>query len=152
MKKLLLVGVMLGLAAPASAGLLSGANLINVAKVVLNNRAVLNKGAAQCPGQVTLQPKDNLLMTAARAAVQKALPVTQFTGLETAANTAANRSAAAPEFCQTTAAKKPGLLGGIADAARKMGVGGGILGSGATTPTTSGAGNVLGGILGGTKP
>lgn len=150
MKKLLLMGVMMGLAAPASAGLLSGANLINVAKVVLNNRAVLNKGAAQCPNQVVVQPQESVLMTAARAAVQKALPTSQFAGLETAANRIANRQAAAPEFCQTTAAKKPGLLGGIADAARKMGVGGGILG-GASAPVPSGAGNVLGGILGGAK-
>ncbi|MDE2595891.1 MAG: hypothetical protein KGL44_03325 [Sphingomonadales bacterium] len=144
-----------GLAVPAQAGLLSGANLINVAKVVLGNRAVLNKGVQQCPNQVTLQPQDDLLMTSARAAVQRLVPASRFGVLETAADTAANRSAASPEFCQNTATKKPGLLGGIADAARKMGVGGGILGPSTGTATTttgstpSTAGSVLGGILGG---
>jgi hypothetical protein len=151
MKKLLIATVAMGLAVPASAGLFSGGALLNVAKIILNNRAVLNKGATQCPQQVVVAPQESILMTAARAAVQKALPTTQFSGLETAADRIANRSAAAPTFCQTTAVKKPGLLGGIADAARKMGVGGGILGAPTQSTTSNGAG-VLGSILGGAKP
>ena len=149
MKKVVIVAGVLCLAAPAQAGILSGANLINVAKTVLGNRAVLNKGAEQCPNQVTLQPQENLLMTSARAAVERLVPASRFGALETAANAAANRASASPEFCQTTVARKPGLLGGIADAARKMGVGGGILGSGTTAPATGSTGSTVGGVLGG---
>ncbi len=148
MKKLLLATIAVSLAVPAQAGLLSGATLINVAKTVLNNRAVLNKGQQQCPNQIAIAPQENLLMTAARAAVQKQLPAAQFVNLDTAADRMANQASADQTFCQQTVVKKPGLLGGIADAARKMGVGGGILGGGSSsTGTNSGGG--LGGILGG---
>jgi hypothetical protein len=138
------VPIVIAVAAPAQAGLLSGANLLNVAKIVLNNRAVLNKASSQCGNQVSLQPQDNLLMEAAGAAVQKALPVTQYAGLLGSAGKLANVQAASPTFCQTTSAKKPGLLGGIAEAAGKLGVGGGLLGGG----SGSGAAGVLGNILG----
>jgi hypothetical protein len=148
MKRVLTVSIAIALAAPAQAGLLSGANLLNVAKIVLNNRAVLNKASSQCGGQVSLQPQDNLLMEAAGAAVQKALPTSQYTGLLGSAGKLANVQAVSPTFCQTTAVKKPGLLGGIADAAGKLGVGGGLLGNGNGT----GAAGVLGSILGGTTP
>lgn len=146
MKKFLLVPIAFGLAVSAQGGLLSGGKLLDVAKVILNNRAVLNKGQQQCPNQIIIQPQENLLMTAARDAVRNALVPAQFSGLESAAETVANRSAASPDFCQTTQTRKPGLLGGIADAARKMGVGGGILGGGASTPAKTGG---LGGLLGG---
>lgn len=146
MKKFLLLPIAIGLAMPVQAGLLSGGKLLDVAKVVLNNRAVLNKGVQQCPNQIVIQPQENLLMNAAKDAVKKALVPAQFSGLESAADTIANRSAASPDFCQTTAVKKPGLLGGIVDAARKLGVGGGILGGVSQAPANTGS---LGGLLGG---
>lgn len=153
MKKFLILSVTFGLGAfnlamPVQAGLLSGALLRQAAQVVLNNRAVLNKGTTQCPSQISLAPHDNLLIAATTAAVQRSLPVAQFNGLQGEATQSANAASASPTFCQTTAVKKPGLLGGIADVARKMGVGGGLLGGGSAVPSTGG----LGGILGGGTP
>ncbi len=148
MKKVIIVAIAMGMAVPAQAGLLSGANLINVAKTVLGNSAILNKAQTNCPTQVTTQPQESVLMTAAKAAVQKALPGGQFGRLQAVADATANKASADPTFCETTAVKKPGLLGGIADAAKKLGVGGGLLGGGTTTGGGS-IGNVLGGLLGG---
>jgi hypothetical protein len=143
---------------PATAGLLSGASLLKVAGIVLKGKAVLNQGQAKCGTSLALQPQENLLVTAATAAVQKLLPATQFLALDGSASAAAATASQNPTFCQQTAAKKPGILGSIGDAAKKLGVGGGGLGgilggsSGTTTsPPSTGAtaGSILGGILGG---
>ncbi len=147
---------------PASAGLLSGASLFKVAGIVLKGKAVLNQGQAKCGTSLALQPQENLLVTATTAAVQKLLPSVQFLALDKSASAAAATASQSPAFCQQTAAKKPGILGSISDAAKQLGVGGGMLGglggvlggaTGATTtaPPSTGttAGSILGGLLGG---
>ncbi len=146
---------------PATAGLLSGASLLKVAGIVLKGKAVLNQGQATCGTPLALQPQENLLVTAATAAVQKLLPATQFLALDSSASAAAATASKNPTFCQQAAVKKPGILGSIGGAAKQLGVGGGLLGGlggvlggttgAATTPqpsTGTTAGNILGGILG----
>ncbi len=172
MKKIALIISLTLCAAPASAGLLSGANQLKVAGVVLRGKATLNQGQTTCGNQLAIAPQENLLMLAASAAVQKLMPATNFLSLENAAAASATTAAKSPTFCPQTVAKKPGILGSIGDAAKQLGVGGnlgglgglgGILGggstaqpatTGATTGTTTGttAAGVLGGLLGGTKP
>jgi hypothetical protein len=145
---------------PAFAGLLSAANLLKVAGVVLKGRAVLNQGQTTCGNQLALAPQENLLVQAATGAVQKLLPAPKFLSLDNAASAAAKTAATSPTFCQQTVAKKPGILGSIGDAAKQLGVGGGlgglggILGGGSTTAPSTGstATDVLGGLLGGTAP
>ncbi|MBU6208074.1 MAG: hypothetical protein KGQ42_10335 [Alphaproteobacteria bacterium] len=143
---------MLACALPVHAGLLSGASLIQVAQIVLKGKALLGKGQSQCGSQVGVSTKDNLLMTAAGAAVQKSLPAPKFNAMSLLANRQASAAAAKPNFCAQTAAKKPGIMTGIASAAGKLGVGGGgPLGGlgGMLGGAGSGGGNPLGGMLGG---
>jgi hypothetical protein len=156
MKKLIVIFAAFSVTVPVQAGILSGANLLKVANIVLKGKALLNKGQSQCGSQVALTSQDSLLMQAAGAAVQQALPAPKFSALDVLANKQASNASLSPTFCQTTAAKKPGILGSIGDAAAKLGVGGGALGglggllggSGSSTPTT-GTTNPLGGLLGG---
>jgi hypothetical protein len=154
LKKSAIVLFALLAAQPAHAGLLTGANLIKVAEVVLKGKALLGKGQAQCGSALALGTQDNLLITAATAAVKQQLPAPKFKAMDILAGKQANVAAASPTFCQTTAAAKPGILGGIADAAGKLGVNmgglgglGSVIGSATTTGTQS-SGGVLGGILG----
>jgi hypothetical protein len=160
MKKIALIISLTLCAAPASAGLLSGANLLKVAGVVLRGKATLNQGQTTCGNQLAIAPQENLLMLAASAAVQKLMPASKFLSLENAASASATTASTSPTFCQQTVAKKPGILGSIGDAAKQLGVGGNlgglgsVLGGGATAQPTTGstAAGVLGGLLGGTKP
>ncbi len=156
MRKLIVLSAALVLAAPASAGMLSGANLLKIASVVMKGKALLNKGQSQCGSQIGLTDQDSLLMQVAGAAVQKALPAPKFSALDLLANKQADRASLNPTFCQTTAAKKPGILGSIGSAAGKLGVGGGMLGgilggsssSSTPAPSSGGLGDILGGALG----
>ncbi len=51
MKKVMFAAMAMVVAVPAQAGLLSGANLINVAKTVLGNSSILNKAQTNCPAR-----------------------------------------------------------------------------------------------------
>ena len=149
-------------AVPAHAGLLGMAELLKVASTVMKGKALLNKGATTCGSSLVVAPQENLLMDAASSAVQKLLPIAKYTSIASAATSSATTAAASPTFCATTAAAKPGILGSIASAAGKLGVGGklgglgsvlgGVTGSGATAPAaapaTGGLGKVLGGVFG----
>ncbi|MBU6268345.1 MAG: hypothetical protein KGN34_12450 [Sphingomonadales bacterium] len=138
------------LASPANAGMLSGANLLKVAQVVLRGRAVLNQGQAQCGATAVVKPQENLLMTAATVAVQKALPAPKFDALSLLANRQAASAATRPAFCANVAQNRSGVVGQIAGAAQQLGVGG--LGGGALGGVDGSGllGSALGsGLLGG---
>lgn len=135
------------LAAPATAGMLSGANLLKVAQVVVRGKALLNQGQSQCGAAAAVKPQESLLVTAASAAVQKALPAPKFNALSLLANKQVKTAAAAPGFCADMAQARPGVVGQIAGAAQQLGVGG--LGGG----DLGLLGGVLGsGLLGGAAP
>lgn len=136
-------------AAPATAGVIPAATLLKLAPLVLKNKALLDRGQSQCGGGAMLKPQESLLNLAVGAAIQKALPAKKFDALSLLADQQAATASLAPGFCARAAVQKPGLLGTIADAAGKLGVGSdsgsmaGLLGGG------DAAAAALGGLLGG---
>jgi len=154
MKRILLTLAAFAIAVPAQAGMISAATLLKLAPLVLKNKALLDKGQAQCGADAALKPQESLLNVAVSAAIQKALPARKFDALSMLANRQANTASLAPGFCTTAVAQKPGLLGSIADAAGKLGAGGnlGVLGGalgGGGTGTGDAATAALGGLLAG---
>lgn len=142
-------------AMPAHAGVISTATLLKLAPLVLKNKALLDKGQAQCGQDAALKPQESLLNLAVGAAIQKALPVKKFDALSMLANRQATSASLTPGFCTRAVAQKPGLLGTIADAAGKLGVGGdlgsmaGVLGGGGGAGGSDAVTGALGGLLGG---
>lgn len=92
----------------------------DLAKIVLGNSSVLKKGQEKCGQTLGLTNDDSLAMTLARAAVEKALPISQFTALDNAANTSATTAAQTPTFCNETKVQKPSMMKTIAKAGKAI--------------------------------
>lgn len=132
----------------AQAGILSMSQLLKIAPQVLKGKALLEMGQEKCGDQVDLQPKDNLLMTGTSMALKKALPTPRFNAIDLLAGRQAQSASLQPGFCQTTAAKKPTILGNIADSAKLLGVGGGSGRPGSSGGLLGNSGGLLGGSSG----
>lgn len=109
--------VTLGLAIAAPAAALGIGDL---AKVVLGGSSILKKGEEKCGTSLGLTKDDSLAITLARGAVEKALPISEFTYLDNAANTEAATTSTTPTFCKDTKAKKPGMMKAIAKAGKAI--------------------------------
>jgi antitoxin component of RelBE/YafQ-DinJ toxin-antitoxin module len=92
----------------------------DLAKVVLGGNSVLKKGEQKCGTSLGLTKDDSLAMTFARSAVEQALPISQFTALDKAAETEATSAATAPTFCNETKKKKSGLMKSITKAGKSI--------------------------------
>ncbi len=98
----------------------SAIGLADLAKVVLNNGSILNKGQQKCGTALGLSPLDLLKISAARSAVQRVLPLGDFNILDQASAKSADTAAQSPTFCNDTQVQKKTLLGKIADAAKGL--------------------------------
>jgi hypothetical protein len=116
-KSLLLVAAaaIVGVSAPSFA-----LGLGDLAKVILNNGSVLTKGQQKCGNTLGLNALDLLKISSARSAAQRVLPANEFLALDQASNAEAETASQAPTFCADTKAKKKGLLGKIANAAKGL--------------------------------
>jgi antitoxin component of RelBE/YafQ-DinJ toxin-antitoxin module len=92
----------------------------DLAKVVLGGNSVLKKGEQKCGTSLGLTKDDSLAMTFARSAVEQALPISQFTTLDKAAEADATNAATAPTFCNETKKKKSGLMKSITKAGKSI--------------------------------
>jgi antitoxin component of RelBE/YafQ-DinJ toxin-antitoxin module len=92
----------------------------DLAKVVLGGNSVLKKGEQKCGTSLGLTKDDSLAMTFARSAVEQALPISQFTALDKAAEAEATSAATAPTFCNETKKKKSGLMKSITKAGKSI--------------------------------
>jgi hypothetical protein len=102
-------------ASPANA-----VGLGDLAKVVLGGSSVLKKGAEKCGSSLGLSQKDDLALTFARSAAEQALPLSEFTALDTATKTEADTSATNPAFCSDTAKKKTGIMSKVKKAGQDL--------------------------------
>jgi hypothetical protein len=107
--------LIMALASPAAA-----VGLGDLAKVVLGNGSVLKKSEATCGSSLALNKDDSLAITFARAAAERALPISQFTALDQAANTDANAAATSSTFCNDTKKKKSGMMKAIKKAGKSI--------------------------------
>jgi hypothetical protein len=108
--------------APASA-----VGLEDLAKVVLGGKSVLKKADEKCPkNSFALTKNDELAMTLAVAAVEQALPVSQFQALDKKATDDASTASNDTQFCAETKKKKSGLMSKIKKAGKSI-LKGGIL-------------------------
>jgi hypothetical protein len=92
----------------------------DLAKAVLGNGSILKQGQQTCGSSLSLSLKDTLMMAAAKEAVRKALPATQFSTLESATQADAAKAAQSPGFCNQTVKKKPSLLEKIGNAGKLL--------------------------------
>jgi antitoxin component of RelBE/YafQ-DinJ toxin-antitoxin module len=115
--KLVLAGVAAGAisAVPAQA-----VGLGDLAKVVLGGGSVLKKGQEKCGSSLGLTQNDSLAIAFARAAAERALPVSQFNILDQAADADAAKQAQATTFCPETKKKKSGLMKAIKKAGKSI--------------------------------
>jgi hypothetical protein len=104
-----------GLAAPALA-----VGLGDLAKVVLGGGSILSTGQQKCGTTGALTPLEQMQLTAARSAAQKAIPLAQFLSLDQSSNAAAATASQSPTFCNDTQKQKKGLLSKIAKAAKGL--------------------------------
>lgn len=108
-----------------SAALLSAApahavGLGDLAKVVLNGSSVLKKGKDVCGTALGLTQDDDLALTLARSAAERALPISEFTKLDTAATASADTAAQSATFCDTTKKEKPGIISKVKSAGKSI--------------------------------
>jgi antitoxin component of RelBE/YafQ-DinJ toxin-antitoxin module len=94
--------------------------LDDLAKVVLGGGSVLKKGQEKCGSTLGLTQNDSLAITFARAAAERALPISQFTQLDQAAEADALKQAETPTFCPETKQKKSGLMKAIKKAGKSI--------------------------------
>ncbi len=118
MRKSSIVAVSAFTALIASPALAVG--LGDLAKVVLNNGSILTKGQQKCGSALGLSPLEQLAVSAARSKAKSALPLSEFLSLDQASDSAAEVATQSPTFCADTKAKKKGLLGKIASAAKGL--------------------------------
>ncbi len=104
-----------GIAAPAQA-----VGIGDLAKVILGGDKVLKKAQSTCGSSLALTSEESLALTFARAAAEKALPISQFTALDTQAQASADQQAQSGTFCNETKAKKPGLMSKIKKAGKSI--------------------------------
>lgn len=114
---LILVSAVLTAQPVAAIGL---GDLGDLAKTVMKGSSVLKKGEQKCGSSLALTSPEKLTVESAVAAVRKLLPSSEFTALESAAETDANNQAKAVTFCDETKKKKPGLLGKIGKAGKSI--------------------------------
>ena len=115
MKRIVLSGLaVLTMTTPAHAG------LRDLAKVVLGNGSVLQRGADSCGTKLQLSAQDLLLLSVARQAAETSLPVEQFVTLQGQANVAAVTASSKPGFCDQTAKRKDRLLDAVKRAGEKL--------------------------------
>lgn len=103
------------LASPAVA-----VGLGDLAKVVLGGGSVLKKGEEKCGNSLALTKDDSLALTFARAAAERALPISEFTALDRAANSDAEKSSTSSTFCPETKAKKSGIMKAVKKAGKSI--------------------------------
>ena len=118
--RIVVVGTLAMLAVATPALAMNLGNLGGLAKTVLGGSSVLKTGQAKCGSQLQLADDESLALTVARAAAQRALPVSQFTILDRQANASATKQAQQPGFCAQTAKKKSPLLDAIKKAGQKL--------------------------------
>jgi antitoxin component of RelBE/YafQ-DinJ toxin-antitoxin module len=92
----------------------------DLAKVVLGGGSILKKGEAKCGSSLGLTKDDSLALTFARAAAERALPISEFTALDSAANAEADKSATSSTFCNETKKKKSGMMKSIKKAGKSI--------------------------------
>jgi antitoxin component of RelBE/YafQ-DinJ toxin-antitoxin module len=92
----------------------------DLAKVVLGGNSVLKKGEQKCGSSLGLTKDDSLAMTFARAAVERSLPISQFSALDKSAEADATSAANAPTFCNETKKKKSGMMKAITKAGKSI--------------------------------
>ena len=92
----------------------------DLAKTVMKGRSVLKKGEQKCGSSLALNPSEKLTVESALAAVRKAIPLSEFTALDSAAETEAANDAKSVTFCDETKKKKKGLLGKIGKAGKSI--------------------------------
>ena len=92
----------------------------DLAKVVLGGGSILKKGQAKCGSALGLTSVDELKLTFARAAAERALPISEFLAIDKASNAEADKAAESSTFCPETKAKKKGLLSKIGKAAKGL--------------------------------
>jgi antitoxin component of RelBE/YafQ-DinJ toxin-antitoxin module len=92
----------------------------DLAKVVLGGNSVLKKGEQKCGTSLGITKNDSLAMTFARSAVEQALPISQFTALDKAAEADATSASTTPTFCNETKKKKSGLMKSITKAGKSI--------------------------------
>lgn len=98
----------------------SAVGLGDLAKVVLDNGSVLKKGEEKCGTSFGLSKSDSLAITAARSAVEQALPISQFVSLDKASQVDATTSANDPTFCAKTKKKKSRLVKAMTKAGKSI--------------------------------
>jgi hypothetical protein len=103
-----------------SIGPARAAGLDDLARVVLGNGAVLQKGNDTCANKLTLAGDEKLALSLARQAAQSVLPSQEFLSLDTAANAQAVTQAQSPKFCDKTARRKNVLLDAVKKAGQKL--------------------------------
>jgi antitoxin component of RelBE/YafQ-DinJ toxin-antitoxin module len=92
----------------------------DLAKTVLGNGSILKKGQEKCGASLAITSQESLAMTFARAAAERALPISQFTALDQASQTSAEQAAQSPTFCPQTAKKKSGLMNAMKKAGKAI--------------------------------
>jgi antitoxin component of RelBE/YafQ-DinJ toxin-antitoxin module len=109
-----------GIAGLAIAAPVRAAGLEDLAKVVLGGGSILKKGQEKCGSALRLTQNDSLAITFARAAAERALPISQFTLLDQTAEADAVKQAETPTFCPETKQKKSGLMKAIKKAGKSI--------------------------------
>jgi len=107
----------------AAVGLATPAHAVGVgdlARVVLGNGAVLQKGAETCPDKLTLGFDEMLALTTARQAARSALSSEQFVRIESAATATAAKASQSSQFCNKTAKRKSVLLDAVKRAGERL--------------------------------
>ncbi len=94
--------------------------IADLAKVVLGGSSTLKKGQEKCGTSLALTQQDSLAITFARAAAERALPMSQFSVLDQAAEANAATDAQSSTFCPETKKKKSGLMNAIKKAGKSI--------------------------------
>lgn len=110
-----LVSAALLLSTPAMA-----VGLGDLAKVVLGGSSVLKKGQEVCGSAFGLTRQDDMALTLARSAAERALPLSEFMALDTATKAEANTAATSSSFCDTTKKEKTGIVSKVKKAGKDI--------------------------------
>ena len=113
------IGAIAGLSLIMSSPALA-VNLGDLAKVVLGGGSILKKGKEKCGSSLGLTTKEQLQLTFARAAAERALPISEYLMLDQTAKAEADVASQSPTFCAETKTKKKGLLSKIGKAAKGL--------------------------------
>ncbi len=92
----------------------------DLAKTVLGGSSVLKKGEEKCGSSLALSRNESLELSIARAAVERILPLSELTALDTVTKAEADTAANSSTFCNETKQKKPGLMKSIKKAGKSI--------------------------------